>query len=429
MSPVRRAVNRTFQSLSVRNFRLYLLGQTVSVTGTWVQTLASAWLVLELTHSGFALGLVTAMSFLPILFLGPVGGLVADRFDKRRILVRTQTAFAVLAAVLAVLVLTDTVQVWQIYLISLAQGVVVSLDNPTRQSFVVEMVGNSDLANAISLNSAVMTGTRVLGPAVAALLIARVGIGWCFAINAISYVAVIGGLLAMRRRDLLRMPRATCRPGGTRRGLRYVWQASELRVPLVIMTVVFAMSFNFSVLFPMLVQGPFHGGAGMLGLVFSAMGVGSLAGALLMAHRARPTGWLLAAGGIAFGVTSIGIGLAPDVTVAVPFLVSAGFTSIVFMITGNATIQLRSADRLRGRVMAIYSMVFLGTTAIGGPISGWVGEHAGPRFALVAGGVVAIAMGVVASRSKAVLAPSTEVPPPLVAFTSELAAPRQRSAA
>ena len=428
MSPVSRAARRTFRSLRVRNFRRYLIGQTVSVTGTWVQTVASAWLVLKLTGSGVALGFVMALSFLPILLLGPVGGLIADRFDKRRTLVMTQASFALLAGLLAVLVLGGVVQVWQVYLISLAQGFVTAVDNPTRQSFVSEMVGNGDLTNAVSLNSAVMTGTRVVGPAVAATLIATMGIGWCFAINAVSYAAVIAGLLSMRRHDLVERPKAARTRGAMLRGLRYAWRTRELRVPLLLMAVVFTLSFNFSVLFPMLAKGPFHGDAGTMGAVFSLMGLGSLVGALLMAHRARPTAWLLPAACAAFGASTIAIGLSPDVQIAVPFLVLAGFTSIVFMITGNTTVQMRSADHMRGRVMAVYSMVFLGTTPIGAPIAGWVAQHGGPRLALAAGGLVAIVVGAVASRSQAILAPATAPAAP-IAIQSPPEPERQRSVA
>lgn len=428
MSPVRRAVRRTFHSLRVRNFRLYLFGQAVSVTGTWVQMVASAWLVLKLTGSGVALGVVTALSFLPILVFGPIGGLIADRFDKRRTLVMTQSAFALLAAFLAILVLSGLVQVWHVYLLSFLQGFVTTVDNPTRQSFVVEIVGDRDLTNAVSLNSAVMTGTRVVGPAVAAILIATVGIGWCFLVNAISYSAMIRGLLAMRRHELIQRPRGGRTRGGTMRGLQYAWSTEELRVPLLLMSAVFTLSFNFSVLFPMLAKGSFHGDAGTLGAVFTVMGLGSLLGALLMAHRAKPQGWLLAASCVAFGISSIAVGLSPDVRVALPFLLLAGFTSIVFMISCNTTIQLRAADHMRGRVMAIYSMVFLGTAAIGAPMAGWVAQHAGPRMALMAGGVVAIIMGAVASRSRAVLAPQTRPAP--MALSSQASAPEsQRSVA
>ena len=391
--------------MRVRNFRLYLFGQAVSVTGTWVQMVASAWLVLKLTGSGVALGLVTALSFLPILLFGPIGGLIADRFDKRRTLIITQSTFALLAALLAALVLSGLVQVWHVYLLSFLQGLVTTVDNPTRQSFVVEIVGDRDLTNAVSLNSAVMTGTRVVGPAVAAILIATVGIGWCFLVNAVSYAAMIRGLVVMRRHELIQRPKGGRTRGGTMRGLRYAWSTEELRVPLLLMSAVFTLSFNFSVLFPMLVKGSFQGDAGTLGTVFSMMGLGSVVGALLMAHRAQPEGWLLSASCVAFGFTSIAVGLSPDVRVALPFLLLAGFTSIVFMISCNTTMQLRSADHLRGRVMAIYSMVFLGTAAIGSPIAGWVAQHAGPRLALEAGGLVAIIMGAVASRSRSILAP------------------------
>jgi len=398
MIGLRLAIHRTFHSLRVRNFRLYFLGQMVSVTGTWMQSVASAWLVLQLTGSGVALGVVTALSFLPILLLGPWGGVIADRFDKRHTLVATQAAFAALAAVLGILTLAGLVQVWQVYLLSLAQGLVTAVDNPNRQSFVMEMVGQDDLTNAVSLNSAVMTGTRIVGPALAGVLIATVGLAACFLVNAVSYVAVIVGLLSMRPRDLFRKPSRGGRAGRAIEGLRYVWRDPGIRDPLVLMAVVFTLSFNFSVLFPLMAKWAFHGDAGTLGLLLATMGTGSLVGALLLAHRAKPSRRMQPIAAVAFGGMTVAVALAPTVATEIPLLVLLGLSSVTFMITGNSTIQLAASDEMRGRVMALYGMVFLGTTPIGAPIAGWMAQSLGVRFALGAGGVVAAVAGLVAAR-------------------------------
>ncbi len=395
MTGVRLAIHRTFHSLRVRNFRLYFFGQFVSVTGTWIQSVASAWLVLSLTGSGVALGIVTALNFAPLLLLGPWGGVIADRVDKRRTLIATQSAFAVLALALGILTVTGLVRVWEVYLLSLAQGIVTAIDNPTRQSFYAEMVGEKDLTNAVSLNSAVMTGTRVIGPGIAAGLIAAFGTGQCFLVNAASYVAVIAGLLLMRPQELHTLPEREPGRGGVREGLRYVWERPALRGPLMLMAVVFTLSFNFTVLFPLLATRALHGSVGTFGSMAAVMGVGSVIGALALAHRSKPSPKLLPLGALGFGVISVAVAWAPSIGVELPLLVALGFTSIVFMVTGNSTMQLTSSDEMRGRVMALYSMAFLGTTPFGAMLAGWGAEHFGSRMALGAGGMVAVASGLI----------------------------------
>jgi len=404
MTKVGLVVHRTFHSLHSRNFRLFFIGQAVSVTGTWMQMVASAWLVLRLTGSGVALGVQTALTFAPILVIGAWGGVIADRFDKRRVLIATQAAFAVLALALWSLTATGAVRLWMVFVLSLLQGLVTVVDNPTRQSFYAEMVGPRDLANAVSLNSAVMTGTRIVGPALAGLVIATLGLASCFLLNGVSYLAVIAGLWWMRADDLHR--HAARAKGGLREGLRYVWRTPELRWPLLLMAVIFALSFNFSVLLPLLAQIAFHGGAGTYGTLLSLMGVGSLMGALVLAHAARPTKGRLAASAIAFGLFSVGAGLAPSLGTELAVLVPLGVAAMTFMITGNSMLQLISTPEMRGRVMALYGVVFLGLTPVGAPLAGFVGEHLGPRFGLAAGGVIAavaglIGLGVVARNRRA----------------------------
>jgi MFS family permease len=390
------AVHRTFHSVShSRNFRLFFVGQIVSVTGTWMQMVASAWLVFTLTGSGVALGVQGAMNFGPILLLGVWGGVLADRYDKRRILVGTQTAFAVLALALWALVAANVVELWMVYTLSLLQGVVTAIDNPARQSFFAEMVGDEHLTNAVSLNSAVMTGTRIVGPALAGVLIASVGIAACFLLNGISYLAVIGALVAMRADELHRSSSLERRKGQMREGLAYVWGTPTLRLPLLWMAVIFMFSFNFSVLFPLMADGPFHGDAGTFALLLSTMGVGSLIGALAMARRENPNPRRLALAAVAFGAVTLLVAWAPTLWAEVLVLLPLGFASMVFMITGNSTLQLTSRPEMRGRVMALYGIVFLGGTPFGALTAGWVAEHLGPRVGVALGGVAAIATGAI----------------------------------
>jgi MFS family permease len=398
-----------------RNFRLFFIGQLVSVTGTWMQMVASGWLVLTLTGSGVALGVQAALGFGPFLVLGPWGGLLADRGDKRSILIATQSAFAALALVLWGLVAAGVVELWMVYGLSLLQGVVTAIDMPARQSFYAEMVGRKNLTNAVSLNSAVMTGTRIVGPALAGVLIAGVGLAPCFLLNGLSYLAVIGGLAMMRPGELHRGEAPEPAKGQVREGLSYVWRTPDLRLPLIWMAAIFTLAFNFSVLFPLMAEGEFHGGAGTFGLLLSLMGVGSLIGALVMARQQRPNPRRLALAAVAFGAVTMMVAIAPTLRLELAVLVPLGFASMVFMITGNSTLQLTSLPEMRGRVMALYGVVFLGGTPIGAPIAGWVGEAFGPRAGIALGGVVALATGLAAIAAVArhrAPGPGTVVPVP-----------------
>ncbi|HSJ49789.1 MAG TPA: MFS transporter [Actinomycetota bacterium] len=395
MTRAKLALHRTFHAIGhSRNFRLFFFGQAVSVSGTWMQMVATAWLVLRLTNSGVALGIDTALAFGPILLFGALGGSLADRYDKRRILLWTQVAFGALALVLWAIVAADVVRLWMVYGLSFLQGVVTAIDQPTRQSFFAEMVEPRDLQNAVSLNSAVMTGTRIVGPAMAGALIAGVGMEWCFLLNGLSYLAVIGGLLMMRT-DELRPMRASHRPGAIRRGLRYVWETAELRRPLLLMSILFVFSFNYAVLMPLFAERELRGDAGTLGLLMSMMGIGSLLGALAMAGRPNANERRLATSAVAVGVVTALVSLAPTLGAAVAGMVPLGVASIVFFVTANSTLQLRSRPEMRGRVMALYGIVFLGTTPIAGPVAGWVGEHLGARVALGGGGLIAVGTGLI----------------------------------
>jgi MFS family permease len=381
---------QTFRSLHVRNYRLFVSGQLVSMTGTWAQSVAQAWLVLKLTGSGFAVGFVTALQFVPTLLGGAWGGVIADRVDKRKALVATQAAMAGLAAVLAAVTATGAVRLWMVYVLVFLLGCATVVDTPTRQAFVSEMVGPDDLANAVGLNSAMFNAARVFGPASAGLVIARFGVWPCFAVNAVSFVAVIGALAAMRPSELRRGAPVRREPGQVRAGLRYAWASQELRSTLLLVAVVGTFALNFNVVLPLLARFTFHGGAGAFGLLTSTMGAGSLVGALYTAARGRPTPRLLVVSCLAVGVLMLAAAAAPTLGAELVLLPLVGAATMAFMATANSTLQLGSSPAMRGRVMALYVLVFLGSTPIGGPLVGWVSGRFGPRVGLGLGGVGSI---------------------------------------
>jgi MFS family permease len=395
------ALRRTFSSArSSRNFRLYLIGQIVSATGTWMNFTASSWLVLQLSGSGTALGVNAALSFGPVLLLGPFGGVLADRFDKRRILVATQMTYAVIALTIFALVITtviqDAAQLWMVYALSLASGIVTAFDNPARQSFYVEMVGEDALTNAVSLNSAAFTGSRIIGPAIAGLLIASVGRAWPFLVDGVSYLAVIVALLAMRSAEMHQHRRTTRERGHLRAGLRYVWQTPALRRPLLILAVVFTVSFQFQVLVPLLAERVFGGDAGTFGALSAVAGLGSFLGAITMAHRnQRPTMRVLALLVVGFGAALLLVGAAPILGVAFVLMVPLGYVSMAFMITGNTMLQLNARPEARGRVMALYGAIFLGSTPIGSPAMGWFADQFGVRSGFFLAGAASLVTGLV----------------------------------
>jgi MFS family permease len=420
MSRARDSFHRTFQSLSERNFRLYFTGQLISASGTWMNATATAWLVLHLSDSGIALGLNITLLFLPVLLFGAFGGVLADRFDKRRILIWTQMAFVMISLTLWTLVGTGLVRLWMVYVLSLVYGMVTAVDNPTRQSFYADLVGVEHVTNAVSLNSAAFTGARIVGPALAGLLIATagravtVGIARCFLFDGLSYLAVIAALLRMNVGDMHPQQRTTRTRGHLKAGLHYVWRTDELRRPLLIMTVVFAMSFNFAVLFPLLAKRTFGGTAVTFGALSALAGVGSFLGAIVLANRAaRPTMKRLGMFSLATGIALVVVGLAPTLQLEFLAMVPLGFAVMAFMITANTILQINARPQLRGRVMALYGVVFLGSTPIGAPIAGWIGQHWGPRGGLIVGGAFALAMGLVTlrwRRGKSELAAAESVP-------------------
>jgi MFS family permease len=398
VSAVRRFSSRTFAALSVRNFRLYFAGQLISVSGTWMQTVAQGWLILKLTGSSVDLGVAIALQYLPMLILGSYGGLIADRYEKRRILYFTQTSAGLLALVLGLLVTTHHVTVTSVYVVAFVLGLVNLFDVPARQAFVQEMVGRDLIANAVSLNSVLMNSGRVVGPGIAAGLIALVGTAACFYTNAASYLAVLLALALMRKREFLPMKTVQRQSGQLRLGLQYVLQTPLLRNVILATAVVGMFAFNFTTTLPLLAHTTFHQRtATQYGILMSAMGAGAIIGGLFIAHRSRPTPKLLVMLSLGFGLFMTSVAFAPTLLWAEILLVPCGAFSIAFMSSANATLQLNSSQQMRGRVMSLYGIAFLGTTPIGAPLIGLIIAGTNPRMGLFVGALLTLvtALGLV----------------------------------
>ncbi len=376
-----------FESLRIRNYRFYFAGQTISSIGTFMQAVAQAWLVLQLTGSGAALGLLTTMQFGPLLLLGGPAGVLADRFDRRHLYLVTQTVLGLEALVLGLVVTFGSVQLWMVYALAIVLGVVSALDQPIRQTIVLDIVGPADLANAVSLNMTLGSTSRAVGPALAGIIIALVGVGPCFLVNAATYLAMIGALLAMRPRELhpaVREPRAR---GQFRAGLAYVWASSELRSMLTLIAVVCALAWEFEVALPLIARYTFDGGASLFGVLASAVGVGAVVGGLESARRADSSRGMLLASGVLMAVAMWGATLAPTVVWETVALFVAGAAGVIFVAVAATRLQLNTVPHMRGRVMALYSICILGTRVIGGPIVGWFGQTFGARASLAVGAV------------------------------------------
>jgi len=403
MSAVRRFSSKTFAALSVRNFRLYFIGQLISVSGTWMQSVAQGWLVLQLTGSSVDLGFVIALQYVPMLLLGSYGGLIADRTEKRRILYCTQSGAAILALVLGVLVTTRHANLTNVMVLAALLGVVNLFDNPARQAFVQEMVGRELIANAVSLNSVLMNAGRLIGPGIAAGFIAVVGTADCFYANAGSFAAVLVALVIMRKSEFLPMRTVERERGQLRLGLRYVRDNSLLRNLIVAVAVVGTFAYNFTVTLPLLTRVTFHQrSAADYGLLMAAMGAGAVIGGLVVAHRSRPTPTMIAFLMLGFGSFMTLVALAPSVLWAEIALVPTGAFSIALIATANATLQLNSSQHMRGRVMSLYAIAFLGTTPIGAPLVGLIVSWSTPRVGILVGSSLTIAtgLGLVLSRRR-----------------------------
>ena len=384
------ALRRSVVSLEIPNYRRWFGGQLVSMSGNWMQTVAEMWLVLQLTGSGFAVGVTAALQFLPILAFGAWGGVLADRWPKRSLLIATQAAMVVPALALWALTASGAVEPWMVFALVFIRGAVNSVDNPTRQSFVIEIVGAGRLVNAVGLNSVLVHSARIFGPAGAGVLIATVGVAPCFLINAATFLAMI---FALRRMDPQRLavPEAGGGRGGVLEALRYVRGEPALLIPLGMMAVVGTLAFNFQVVLPLLGRFTFEGGAAAYTALAVAMAIGSVGGALVTGARGRVSESLLIGSAAAFGACSLLVAIAPSLPLAIAALVPLGAVSVTFAAGVNSTLQLDAAPAMRGRVMALYSVVFLGSTPIGGPVVGWLAEVAGPRAGLVLAAVAAAA--------------------------------------
>lgn len=384
------AKQRTFAALSVRNYRLYFLGMAVSNNGTWMQRIAQDWLVFSLTGSSFAVGVTTALQFGPMLFFGLFGGLIADRYDQRKLLLITQSVLGALAVILAALTLTGNIRVEYIYLVALGLGLVTVVDNPARQTFVGVMVPKELMRNAVSLNTGNFQLARLTGPALAGVLIAAAGPGWAFALNALTFVATIGALLAMRASDLQVLPRAERAKGQLREGLRYVAARPHLLWTIVLVFFVGCFGFNFPIILTAYAGTEFHGGAGLYGWLNSTIAVGSLVGALLAARRTVVTVRMLYAAAAGFGVMLMLTGATPWLWLFLPVLAVTGLAGVSFNAMANSTVQLATDASLRGRVMSLYFVVMMGSTPIGSLLVGWITEHWGAPIALGISGVVVV---------------------------------------
>lgn len=394
MPRLRRLTNETFRSLRIRNFALFFGGQLVSQIGNWLTLVAQALFVLELTDDGVALGALAAAQFGPVLLLGPWAGLVADRSDKRKLLLIVQAVAMAQSFVLAALAFSGNPPVAALYAVALVGGITVAFDNPARRSFVVEMVPTEDMQNAVSLNSALMTSSRVIGPALAGLLISTVGFGWCFLVDGISYLAVIAGLSLMRTHELNRGPATPRAKHQIRDGLRYVRSVPELRVPLVMMAVVGTLSYNFQTVFPLFTTRDLDGTGSTFTVLFSVVSVGALVGALATARRKTIGVRSVAMASLSYGIAQALMAVAPNQFAAFVLAIPLGVTSIAFLTASTAIVQIEAAPTMRGRVLALQAMLFLGSTPIGGPIVGWISEQAGARYAIGLGAVAALGAGV-----------------------------------
>ena len=393
-----------FRSLRVRNYRLYASGQLISLTGTWMQRVAQDWLVLQLTNSGTALGVVTALQFGPALVFGPWGGVLADRADKRKLLLATQTGLALVALILGLLDVGGVVTYWQVLVLAAALGTISAVDTPVRQSFVVEMVGRHDLTNAVGINSTIFNAARILGPALAGVMITAVGTGSAFLVNAASSVAVLGGLYLMRTEELHPAPHLARARGQLREGIEYVRGRHDLMQTMLLVFVIGTFGLNFQITTALLAKQVFHQSASGYGLLSTALAVGACVGAVLATRRVRrPSALFLVGAALAFSVLEIIAGSMPDFLTTALVLIPTGLAMLTFTTAANASVQLGVEPMMRGRVMSLYLVCFMGGTPLGAPIVGWVAEVFGPRWGMLGGGaicmVVALALaGFIARR-------------------------------
>jgi MFS family permease len=385
----------TFAALAVPNFRRYVSGQALSLIGTWVETVAQALLVLKLTHSGIILGLTTAARYAPILLLSPYAGLLVDRHSKRHVLLVTQIGLGLVSAALGVSVLSGGIRLWQVVVLALAFGTLSAVDNPARQAFVPEVVGRDLVRNAVTLNTTLVNVARVIGPTIAAVLASTIGLGWCFVVNAVSFGFVIASLLSLDTRRLHPVPPVPRGRGELRAGLRYAARVPEIARPLLMMALIGTFTFEFEVSLPLLAERTFHGGATSYSWLIGALGAGAVAGGLYAARSGRTGVARLTIAALGFGIAVGLVAAAPTFPTAVAACVLAGTATLMFLTTGNSTIQLAAEPDYRGRITALWSLALVGSTAIGAPIIGAVSEVAGPRQGLALGAAACFAAVIV----------------------------------
>jgi MFS family permease len=384
-------IPNSFRSVRNPNYRRYFAGQLISLSGTWAQQIGLGWLVLDLSDdSGVAVGIVTALQFVPVLLLGLWAGLLADRFDKRRFIAVTQVALASIAGVLAIVDLSGNATLPIVYVLAFVFGVATAFDTPARLSFVVEMVGSRDLPNALALNSAVVNGGRIIGPAIAGGLIAVGGTGLCFGVNALSYVGTIVAVLSMDRSALHQSPAVTRKGGQVREGIRYTWNTPVLRASVLLMGSVSLLAFNYPVLLPLLAKITFEGSASTYSLFASSMGVGALIAALVLANLDRPYGRRIILATCFLGAATLASSIAPGLAMLVVLLGLTGIGQVVTASSVNALVQLDADPDKRGRVTAIFALTSQGVTPVGGVVAGTIAEMAGPRWAMAVGGAGAL---------------------------------------
>jgi MFS family permease len=382
---LRRLRADTFASLTNPNYRLYFVGQSISLVGTWMQMIAQSFLVFHLTGSGTDVGIIVAVQTLPVMLLGPYGGVVADRVDKRRLMIVLQSAMGVQALVLGLLAVTHVITLWEIGLLAAILGLNNTFENPARQTFVLEMVGPDHLRNAVTLNSVLVNVARAVGPAAAGLIIEAGGLGVCFLINAASFVAVVASLTRMDLAALAPSPPQVRTKGQLREGFRYVRSEVGLAVPLLMMAIVGCLAYEFQVTLPVVAARAFHGGSRTYGFMTASMGVGAVIGGLYTAGRGKTGLASLVRSSVVFAVVIAAAALAPNLALEIVALATVGAASVSFLSKGNTTLQLAAAPHMRGRVMALWAVAFLGSTPIGGPVAGYVAQHAGARWGLALG--------------------------------------------
>jgi MFS family permease len=400
---LRQYSRETFSSLYVRNYRLYYIGQIISTSGTFMQSVAQAWLILKLTNSGVALGITSTLQYIPFLILGPYGGIVADRFPKRKILYITQSLSGILALTLGVLVATDLVRVWMVYILAACLGLVTVFDNPTRQTFYMELVGPDHLRNAVTLYSILVNLARMVGPALAALLIAAFGLAPCFIINGFSYAMVVIMLAMMRASELLLTPPLPRAKGQIQEGFKYVVSTPNLGFTLLIMAIIGTFTYEFHVSLPLIAQSTFKGDPSSYAFLTASMGFGATAGGIFFASRKGIRFSKVVGACFLFGFAVLAAAFMPSLLLTGLVMIVVGICSINFSSLGNSLLQLESSSQMRGRVMSLWSIAFLGSTTIGAPIIGWFAEVAGARWGLALGGVaalVAAAVGALTLRDK-----------------------------